>query len=94
MYDGECDLVAPDGQIIGNQNWKDVVHPGWTISMKMWHIPELQAQEISADKMASTDIVDQGTPLSPLFTPAAAGSKTVNGISQCHIPSSATVSCL
>lgn len=32
--------------------------------MKMWHIPELRAQEISADKMASTDIVDQGTPLS------------------------------
>ncbi|KAI9777653.1 MAG: hypothetical protein M1816_004618 [Peltula sp. TS41687] len=40
VAEGHYDLIGPSGDIILPQVWETVVEPDWTITMKMWPIPE------------------------------------------------------
>ena len=40
VSEGHSDLVGPNGDIILPQVWETVVEPDWTITMRMWPIPD------------------------------------------------------
>ncbi|KAI9848728.1 MAG: hypothetical protein M1837_006815 [Sclerophora amabilis] len=40
VIEGHYDLIGPDGEIILPQVWETMIEPDWSITMKMWPIPE------------------------------------------------------
>lgn len=40
VHQGHYDLTGPDGEIILPQAWETLIQPDWTITMRMWPIPE------------------------------------------------------
>lgn len=40
VANGHYDLIGPNGDIILPQVWETTVEPDWTITMKMWPLPE------------------------------------------------------
>ena len=49
VADGRYDLVGPYGEIIMNHVWEALIQPGWEITMHLWPMQELPAEEALAD---------------------------------------------
>lgn len=42
VMEGHYDLIGPSGEIILPQLWETVIRPGWSITMHMWPMPDVQ----------------------------------------------------